>query len=84
MSNFPSKKQIREYNQNIKRDQKAKVTFVARVLIAKMEINELRRTTDQGTIKCPYCKGRLNWGAVGKKRHLRAVCETPNCIQFME
>ena len=39
-------------------------------------------TTHQET--CPLCKMLVSAELVGRKGHLRLVCETPDCIRMME
>ncbi len=36
-------------------------------------------------VQCPRCGGKLRYGANqnGRRMHLIARCETPNCLEFM-
>jgi hypothetical protein len=39
-----------------------------------------------GQMRCPICdKGVLTWSvAKHRNKHVRAACDTPNCISWME
>lgn len=37
-----------------------------------------------GTADCPICGGPVRTGLVGPKKHLRILCETPNCWSMLE
>lgn len=39
---------------------------------------------DAGSISCPKCGKSLAFSRVGKKRAIRALCETGDCLRFME
>jgi hypothetical protein len=37
-----------------------------------------------GTVKCPECGGKLRYSIAETNGHIRAVCETADCISFMQ
>lgn len=38
---------------------------------------------DHGTVTCPRCGGTVHWRTAAPNNHIRAVCETENCVRFM-
>jgi hypothetical protein len=39
---------------------------------------------DNGGIACPLCGGVLKYSVAGSKNHIRAKCETDNCLTIVE
>lgn len=38
-----------------------------------------------GLFRCPICeKGVVTWSIGGKRNHIRAGCNTPDCIEWLE
>ena len=35
-------------------------------------------------LDCPICHGKLHLSFAGTRRHVRARCETPDCIAFIQ
>jgi len=52
----------------------------------RQAIHELYKNTGigVGSIRCPICKGTLDWSVQKKRNHIHAKCRTPNCLTFME
>ena len=44
----------------------------------------IKRGSVRATRTCPNCGAKVNMVLAGRKQHLHAACETPNCIWMME
>lgn len=58
----------------------ANAKYAEHVLVATMAIHETKE--GRGSITCPRCLGVLRF-AFASNKHIRARCETPNCLRFM-
>ena len=60
------------------------MALAGQAMVVLDHLKKTAKTETAGNMQCPACNGTISWGTVGRKRHLRAVCETANCIQIME
>jgi predicted RNA-binding Zn-ribbon protein involved in translation (DUF1610 family) len=45
----------------------------------------LPKDGDKGEFPCPACgSGEIRWLRVGRKRHLRIGCTTPECVMLIQ
>jgi predicted RNA-binding Zn-ribbon protein involved in translation (DUF1610 family) len=45
----------------------------------------LPKDGDKGEFPCPACGiGEIRWLRVGKRRHLRIGCTTPECVMLIQ
>lgn len=52
-------------------------------LRAVLEVVGKRRGVS-GSMPCPCCEGELRYSVSGYNGHLRAKCDSPGCIEFMQ
>lgn len=57
-------------------------TFIGRVMDEKRSI--LAEGRERGSVTCPKCNGEVAVAVVGKKKHVRAACETTDCLRMIE
>lgn len=61
--------------------------MMKRMTIAGPFISAWRKKEPRGKseiVECPVCKGRLHLGQAAYNGHVRACCETKECIDFIE
>jgi hypothetical protein len=57
--------------------------FLTLALKEKRSMMSVDRTQGGG-FDCPKCDGEVKVLLIGRKQHMRAVCQTPNCLSVME
>lgn len=58
-----------------------KIRFI-KLLVALKMIKELG--TENGTIKCPLCQGKLRFTVAKINGHVWGKCETDGCLSWMQ
>lgn len=61
--------------------------LMLRMQVVDPVINKWRKKLPIGkseVIECPACKGRLHLRLAACNGHIRANCETPDCVAFVE
>lgn len=62
-------------------------SLMLRMEVVDPVINAWRKKLPIGkseVIECPACKGRLHLSQAACNGHIRANCETPDCVKFIE
>lgn len=53
-------------------------------LLKRLEVSVRAASGDKGTFDCPRCKSTVHWWKAPENGHLRAACETKNCMGLIQ